>query len=486
MHRYVYAALVAVGVPYITNASIVISEVAWMGSNDNANAEWIELYNDGPAQDLSGWSLATTDGQPAIALSGTISANGYALLERTGDDTIPSVTAFLVYTGAMGNTGEVLELRNESGVLVDKVDGSGDWAIGGNNETKDTLQRSGNPPTGSFITAPATPQGGGGVPSDNNANDDESENTDTNTSGTVAGANTSRSGSGGNIIYGTARSSGETTIHLDPALVLELPGERTVTVGVPTTYTARAFKESGKETTAVAVQWNFGDGSVQTGLEVTHAYAYPGTYIVTIEGNRTGFLREITARSRMTVRVLEPELTIAHATRDYIEIKNVSGEEVDVSGYVLTAGGMTFRLPAGTFLVSKGSVRFTRSITGLDGSQSVTLFHPTGAVLASTGVAVPKGVMRTSQNYTAPSPGKQPKEEFATVPVVEASSTSSIPDTLATPAYTSGGSEEKNEGELAWWLAALAAVIGITVAVIILARREEAEIVAGFEIESDE
>ena len=33
--------------PFISFASVHVSEVAWMGSSDNANAEWIELYNDG-------------------------------------------------------------------------------------------------------------------------------------------------------------------------------------------------------------------------------------------------------------------------------------------------------------------------------------------------------------------------------------------------------------------------------------------------------
>ena len=50
--------------------------------------------------DLSGWTLAATDGTPSISLSGTVPAYGYFLLERTDDNSAPGVVADLnVYEG---------------------------------------------------------------------------------------------------------------------------------------------------------------------------------------------------------------------------------------------------------------------------------------------------------------------------------------------------------------------------------------------------
>ena len=45
--------------PFIAKASVVISEIAWMGNSSNANAEWIELYNNGSEDiDLSGFTIS--------------------------------------------------------------------------------------------------------------------------------------------------------------------------------------------------------------------------------------------------------------------------------------------------------------------------------------------------------------------------------------------------------------------------------------------
>jgi len=80
--------------------------------------------------DLSGWTLETTDGGIVINLSGTILAGGYFLLERTDDNSVIGIAADQIYSGTLANTGEVLELRDNTGSLVDSIsDGSG-WSAG--------------------------------------------------------------------------------------------------------------------------------------------------------------------------------------------------------------------------------------------------------------------------------------------------------------------------------------------------------------------
>lgn len=121
-------------------AGVRVNEIAWMGTTTSGYNEWIELWNDSAATvDLTGWTLASTDGAPTISLAGTIGADGYFLLERTDDDSVPGVAADQIYTGTMGNTGEEFELRDGAGILIDSTP-TGAWA-GGDNSSKKPLER---------------------------------------------------------------------------------------------------------------------------------------------------------------------------------------------------------------------------------------------------------------------------------------------------------------------------------------------------------
>ena len=75
--------------PQANPLDVVINEVAWSGTLDDYNDEWIELYNNTAiAVDLSGWTLVAGDGSPDITLAGTIPAHGFYLLERSDDDAV--------------------------------------------------------------------------------------------------------------------------------------------------------------------------------------------------------------------------------------------------------------------------------------------------------------------------------------------------------------------------------------------------------------
>jgi len=112
--------------------SVVINEIAWSGTSASTGDEWIELYNSGDQSvDLTDWVIVAADGTPNITLSGTISASGYFLLERTDDNTVSNIPADQIYTGPLSNSGESITLKDDSGIVVDtaNIDG-GDWPGG--------------------------------------------------------------------------------------------------------------------------------------------------------------------------------------------------------------------------------------------------------------------------------------------------------------------------------------------------------------------
>jgi hypothetical protein len=120
---------------------VVINEVAWIGTANSANDEWLELYNNTASViSLDGWNLNAEDGTPTIKLKGNIPANGFFLLERTDDITVAEIKADLIYKGGLGNNGENLKLFDNSGNIIDEVNCSGGW-LAGDNTKKQTMER---------------------------------------------------------------------------------------------------------------------------------------------------------------------------------------------------------------------------------------------------------------------------------------------------------------------------------------------------------
>lgn len=122
------------------SGSIVINEVAWAGSADSANDEWIELYNTtGSAIDLTGWVIED-DGSTTYALNGVIAAGGYFLIEDSETAVNPNV-ADVVANLSLANTGDTLVLKDDVGAVIDTVNSSGGSWFAGNSGTNASMER---------------------------------------------------------------------------------------------------------------------------------------------------------------------------------------------------------------------------------------------------------------------------------------------------------------------------------------------------------
>lgn len=130
------------GLVYAAGAgSVVINEVAWAGSSDSGNNEWIELYNStGSSVDLSGWYISDDAGASPYALSGAIPANGYYLIEDS-EVSVPSVIADAIINLSLANSGDSLVLFDSTGAIIDSVNSSGGAWFAGSGTTWATMQR---------------------------------------------------------------------------------------------------------------------------------------------------------------------------------------------------------------------------------------------------------------------------------------------------------------------------------------------------------
>lgn len=126
--------------------TVLINEVAWMGTLAESADEWIELHNPGTVDiSLTGWQLRSADDGIIINLAGNIPAGGFYLLERTDNLVISDIFADQTYTGALADDDETLQLFAPDNSLVDTANADGgDWPAGLNTTSaKCSMERRG-------------------------------------------------------------------------------------------------------------------------------------------------------------------------------------------------------------------------------------------------------------------------------------------------------------------------------------------------------
>ena len=120
---------------------VVINEVAWAGSPDNSNDEWIELYNNtGAAVDLSGWSVEDDYASYYVIDSGVVPAHGYFLIEDT-EGAVSNVIADAIVGLSLSNSGDSLILKDAADAVVDRVNSDGGAYAAGDNVSKASMER---------------------------------------------------------------------------------------------------------------------------------------------------------------------------------------------------------------------------------------------------------------------------------------------------------------------------------------------------------
>jgi hypothetical protein len=124
------------------NTKVIINEVAWMGSENSSSDEWIELKNiSNETISLENWQLLDSeDVKIAFASSAVIAPQGFYLLERTNDDSVPGVQMDKKYTGGLANSNELLRLFDANCQLMDEVLANPNWPAG-ESSSKKTMEK---------------------------------------------------------------------------------------------------------------------------------------------------------------------------------------------------------------------------------------------------------------------------------------------------------------------------------------------------------
>ncbi|MEQ1500095.1 MAG: PKD domain-containing protein [Parcubacteria group bacterium] len=129
---------------------------------------------------------------------------------------------------------------------------------------------------------------------------------------------------------------------------------------------------------SISYEWSFGDGATALGQVVSHAYAFPGEYVVVLNARSS----DKQAVSRTSVKVVEPQLVLSRVELG-TEVTNKSSSEVNLGGWSFVSKNKTFVFPKDTILLSNKSIVFSDSTTGFDSSTQIKILNPLGKLFGS-------------------------------------------------------------------------------------------------------
>lgn len=353
--KHIWFILFFLFAPVYAGASVIMNEIAWMGTEIDYRDEWIELRNEtGASVDLSGWILSI-EGKKDIPLEGTIPAEGFFVVRRPDGAHTSEVPTDLFYSFGNGltNSGEILKLKDSSGVVIDEINAFEGWPAG-NNDTKETMQRSGS----EWITAPATPR------AQNASTGSEDESSDPPS------------------VAEDAPSDADFTVPLvapPQEKIRVFAGEDTTgMVGAEMQFSGSAFGLKGEPLASARFWWNFGDGQTQEGKTASHAFLNTGEYRVGLHVSSG----EYAASDYLNVSVIPNKIAIKNVvtgTDGFIEINNPSGIDINIGGWRMAdSSGNAFFFPPKTYLGARSAAAFSNEVTGLlrDGMAPVSLSSP--------------------------------------------------------------------------------------------------------------
>ena len=293
-----------------SESRVAINEVAWAGTSCSVTREWIELANTGSEEiSLEEWRLVSSDGNPDIALRGSIPAFGYYLLERNDDETVAGIAADLIYTGALRDGGETLSLYGSDGAIVDTANHEGGaWPAGTN--------RVGGCPCCSMERldpeAPDSPENWATFQPTGDETEDEQ--------------------------CGSPKAENSVFINLPPYVEFSVSPRPHPDMSV--FFDAEASSDPNGE--IVFFAWDFGDGTTGEGQTASHTYNEVGVYTVSLaatdnKGDISRWQKEIrVAKSEPPIVDFSVRSTSSTGVVKSLEGLEFTDESTGVTGEVVT------------------------------------------------------------------------------------------------------------------------------------------------------
>ena len=370
--------------PNFVLAGVVFSEIYYDAAGADLGHEWVEIENTGSDPiDVLSWRFFEAGVNHKLNLasaSSLISPNGFAVI---ADDSEKFLIDWPAFTGvifdssfSLDNDGETLGIKNQDLEEVATLTYTKEQGANGDGNS---LQKSG----AIFISALPTP----GI-----------TNASTPATSPPPPASSPDAGDQNAVKTSTSATSPQGA---EPKIAIAVQIPKQLIAGADSEFNAETQGLKGYELKNERIVWNFGDGEVAEGSKVLRMYRYPGTYKVVVDVSSA----EYSASATAVVDVHDAELEIVEYTSDYVKIKNVSGVEIDLSGWILARVEKSWRFPKNSFILAHGTVTYTYPGVAL---VPPGLFYPSG-------VAVPllKPTATPAESRVVATVHSAPKEEIA-------------------------------------------------------------------------
>lgn len=152
----------------------------------------------------------------------------------------------------------------------------------------------------------------------------------------------------------------------------------TLIAGAENEFNGRVYGITGVEIDNVEYIWTLGDGEKEYGKNIKHTFLFPGEYVLTLvvmSANFTGNVRKV-------VKVIEPNIEISEVDSDknWIKLKNNYSEILKLDNWFLFVDGDKFKIPKETYILAKKEIIFPNQITNLDVkiNSNIFLLFPNG------------------------------------------------------------------------------------------------------------
>ncbi len=359
--------MLAILFPAFAHASVIITEIMYdyPGTEGSGDHDWVEIYNNGQSTvDLGGSTVRFME-----------RGNNHIIASFNGSSTLLAPGAVAVI--ANNPTQTKLDFPN-IGLLLDSS-----FSLTGTTTALGIIIDGINVSPVTYTPAPSASNLGDSLQLINGA-----WSAATPTPGTYAGTSSSADDSGDSSIS-SSDSSSVVTIQTSssgaPAEYLPIPtlrivtgGDRTVSTGADTVFTAVVYDGKGNKRDDATVLWSFGDGMQRTGASVYHKYYDPGEYVAIVRATTSD---GGDARSEMVMTVKNAGIKIVSVSTRGITLENTDSRMLDLSLWRLSMGGKEFRIPEDTQILAGKTILFPSQIIQLPISDTASLLYPSGEVV---------------------------------------------------------------------------------------------------------